>query len=76
MGHVLVDVWSPGLGVMESPQELNRSLQEHSDTRAAQRVTGQNIAGHAAHLQVTQRHLQTEKTSDSELSFAGKKKYF
>lgn len=61
--HVLVDVWSPGFGVMEPPQELNRGLQEHGHTRAAQRVTGQNVTGHPTHLQVTQRHLQAETVS-------------
>lgn len=61
--HVLVDVWSPGFGVMEPPQELNRGLQEHGHTRAAQRVTGQNVTGHPTHLQVTQCHLEAETVS-------------
>lgn len=35
--NVLVDVWSPGLRVMKSPQQLSRGLQEHGHARAAQR---------------------------------------
>lgn len=56
---VAVDVRRPLGALVEPSQELHRGLQEDGGPGAAEGLAGQQVAGHAPHLEVTQRHLST-----------------
>lgn len=56
---VAVNVRRPLGALVEPSQELHRGLQEDRGPGAAEGLAGQQVAGHASHLQVTQRHLST-----------------
>lgn len=54
---VLVDVRGPLVTAMESAEELQSGLQQHRGARAAEGLPGEEVTGHASHLEVPQCHL-------------------